>query len=190
MSTKKDRTRDTILTVAYGLFAKEGFTKLTMKDICEACSMSRGGLYSHFGSTCEVFEAILERISKKSEMNFRDEMQKGISAVEILDSALLKMREEMAHPEDSLSLAIYEYACSLPNDTMNHFHRTGELKWKELIEYGISRNEFNRVEVDELVNIILFAYQGVRMWSRIVDMSSYEIDAIVNHIRKQLVKKQ
>ena len=46
-----------------------------MKDICEATGMSMGGLYSHFGSTREGFEAILEKINQKDEMNF----QKGLA---------------------------------------------------------------------------------------------------------------
>ena len=62
MISKKERTRETILSVTYELFAREGFNKITMKDICEATGMSRGGLYSHFGSTREVFEAILEKM--------------------------------------------------------------------------------------------------------------------------------
>ena len=63
MISKKERTRETILSVTYELFAREGFNKITMKDICEATGMSRGGLYSHFGSTREVFEAIFEKMN-------------------------------------------------------------------------------------------------------------------------------
>lgn len=40
-----------------------------MKDIYEATGMSRGGLYSHFGSTREVFEVILKKINLKDEMD-------------------------------------------------------------------------------------------------------------------------
>ena len=53
MIRKKDRTRESILDTAYELFARDGFNKITMKDVCEATGMSRGGLYSHFGSTRE-----------------------------------------------------------------------------------------------------------------------------------------
>ena len=55
MISKKERTRESILDTAYELFARDGFNKITMKDICEATGMSRGGLYSHFGSTRELF---------------------------------------------------------------------------------------------------------------------------------------
>ena len=64
-------------------------------------------MYSHFGSTKEVFEAILEKINQKDEMNFQREMEEEMSAVAILDRALMLMRDEMEHAEDSLSLAMY-----------------------------------------------------------------------------------
>ena len=150
MISKKERTRESILDTAYELFARDGFNKITMKDICEASGMSRGGLYSHFGSTRELFEAILEKINQKDEMNFQKEME----------------------------------------DRMNYFNRIGEKKWSDLIEYGIVRGEFNTVNVKEIVHVILYAYQGVRMWSRIVSMTPEVYDSITNHIRKQLIKEQ
>ena len=45
MISKKERTREGILEASYELFARDGFNKITMKDICEATGMSRGGLY-------------------------------------------------------------------------------------------------------------------------------------------------
>ena len=72
---------------------------------------------------------------------------------------------------------------------MNHYNQVGVQKWSDLIAYGISRDEFNTVEIDEIVNVILYAYQGIRMWSRIVKMSPVVFDSITNYIRKQLVKE-
>lgn len=190
MSSKKERTREMILKVSYGLFAKDGFNKITMKDICEATGLSRGGLYSHFSSTKDIFEAILEKINQKDEMNFHKEMEEGLPAVEILSRALSLMEEEMEHSEDSLSLAMYEYAGTVETGLMNHFNQIGEQKWTDLIEYGIKRGEFKQVDVFETVNVILYVYQGVRMWSRIVHMTPETFKAITNHIQKQLVKEK
>ena len=190
MGSKKERTREYILEVSYRLFAKNGFNKVTMKDICEATNLSRGGLYSHFSSTRELFEAILEKLNQKDEMNFQEEMERGISATEILKNALVLMEDEMNHPEDSLSLAMYEYAGSVETDLMDHFNKIGEYKWTALIEYGIARGEFRNVNVSEIVNIILYAYQGVRMWSRIVTMPPDTFESITLHIKKQLLKEE
>ena len=42
--------------------------------------------------------------------------------------------------------------------------------WKKLIRYGIARKEFRPVEEDVITDIILFSYQGVRMWSQIIKL--------------------
>lgn len=187
MISKKERTREMIIRASYPLFARDGFNRVTMKDVCEATGLSRGGLYSHFAGVKELFEAVLTAINKKDEMNFYKEMEEGMSATEILDRALVLMRDEMAHPEDSLSLAMYEYAGTVSKDKMNHFNKIGEQKWTDLIEYGMARGEFQCVDVAEIVNVILYVYQGVRMWSRIVDMTPEVFDSITNHIKKQLL---
>ena len=190
VSGKKERTREMIISTSYGLFAKYGFNKITMKDVCEATGMSRGGLYSHFSSTKDLFEAILVQMNQKDEMDFYGEMEKEIPATEILDRALVLMRDEMEHSEDSLSLAMYEYAGAFTNDRMNHFNNIGEQKWTALVEYGMQRGEFCKVDVKEIVNVILYVYQGIRMWSCIVPMTSEVFDSIISHIRKQLVKER
>ncbi len=190
MYSKKEKTRAYILEKSYELFAKNGFNSITMKDICIATGLSRGGLYSHFSCIKEVFEAILEKINQKGAMNFFEEMERGISATDILNNALILIKDEMYHPEDSLSLAMYEYAGSTGREIMDHFNLIGEEKWKALIEYGISRGEFNNVNIIENVNIILYVYQGVRMWSRIVTMKPETIESIILYIKKQLIKEK
>lgn len=189
LSTKKESTREMIIDAAYNLFARDGFNKITMKDICEATGLSRGGLYSHFSGTDEIFAVILEKIQQKDEMNFEKEMTENIPAKSILERALSLMEYEMEHSEDSLSLAMYEYAGSVQNDLMDQFNQIYAGKWTSLIEYGIRRGEFNDISVKEMVDVIVYAYQGVRTWSRIVTMTPDTFKSITKHIRKQLIKE-
>lgn len=88
MISKRERTREMALETSYSLFARDGFNKVTMKDVCDATGLSRGGLYSHFAGTKELFEAILEKINQKDEMDFYKEMEEGMSAVDILNRAI------------------------------------------------------------------------------------------------------
>ena len=134
MAGKREKTRESIIDASYPLFAGKGFKQVTMKDVCEVTGMSRGGLYSHFSGTDELFEAVLENITEKSSMDFREEIKKGTSAVEILQKALSDMEEEMKHPEDSLNIALYEYAETVNNDVMERLNRNAEEKWKKLIQ--------------------------------------------------------
>ena len=161
-----------------------------MKDVCEITGMSRGGLYSHFSGTDKLFEAVLEKITEKSATDFQTEIKEGTSAVKILEKTLDNMEEEMKHPEDSLSMALYEYAETVNTDVMERLDRNAKEKWKMLIRYGIKRGEFQEVNVDEIVNAILYSYQGVRMWSRIISMKPKTIRSITDNIRKQLIGEQ
>ena len=190
MSTKREKTRELIIDASYALFADKGFKQVTMKDVCEITGMSRGGLYSHFSGTDKLFEAVLETITEKSDMDFKKEIDKGTSAMMILEKALADMEKEMMHPEDSLSIALYEYAETVNTDVMERLNRNAEEKWRMLIRYGIKRGEFQNVNVDEIVSVILYSYQGIRMWSRIIPMKSKTIRFITVHIRKQLTGEQ
>ena len=187
MSAKGIRTKDFILDASYALFAQKGFKQVTMKDVCEITNMSRGGLYSHFPDTATLFEALLEKISDKNAFDIDTEIDKGSPATVILDSALLQMQKEIGHPEDSLSVAIYEYSQINDPQRIIKLNHHAEDKWERLINYGIKTGEFRDVDVDEIVSIILYSYQGIRMWSRIIPMKKKVSDQIINHIRKQLI---
>ncbi len=184
--TKGEKTRENIIDASYALFAVKGFKQVTMKDVCEVTGMSRGGLYSHFSGTDQLFEAVLEKITEKSAADFQKEIEREIPAAKILESALHLMEEEMKHPKDTLSIALYEFVETTGSDIMEQLNRKAEEKWKKLIRYGIKRGEFREVNVDEIVNVILYSYQGARMWSRIISMKPKTFRSITDHIRKQL----
>ena len=96
MGNKKEQTREMILEASYPLFAKDGFNKITMKDICEATGLSRGGLYSHFSGTGEIFEAILSKLNEKDEMDFHIMAQSariGYFVLMVLASLILFISE-------------------------------------------------------------------------------------------------
>ena len=187
MPTKGEQTREHIMDVSYALFAEKGFKQVTMKDICEITDMSRGGLYSHFSSTKELFEAILERKTSTDEMNFEQDIKNNVPATTILENVLKHMEDEMNHPEDSLTAAIYEYGEVVDSQFMETLNKKSIKRWSALIKYGIKNGEFQDVDVDEVVNIILYSYQGVRMWSRIVPMKKKVTKSITDHIRSQLI---
>ena len=187
MGAKAERTRGAILDASYALFAEKGFKQVTMKDVCEVTNMSRGGLYSHFSGTDQLFEALLERITGEDAFDIENEIDKGTSAADILKSSLSRMKKEIGHPEESLSIAIYEYAQMCGFESIAKLNHRSEEKWEKLIEYGIERGEFNNVDVDEIVNVILYLYQGIRMWSRIMPVKKKTSDHIIDHIKKQLI---
>ena len=55
MGEKSEQKRKFILETARRVFVEKGFKNVTMKDIVEACKISRGGLYLYFENTSQIF---------------------------------------------------------------------------------------------------------------------------------------
>lgn len=187
MGRKGIQTKALIKSKAYQLFADRGFSKIIMKDICEACNLSRGGLYRHYGSTQAIFEEILDGVAAETNAVVQDGIQGGVSAVELLDNLLERLRREMLDKTRSLSYAVYEYSCTCKSDFMLRMNYEAEQKWQSLIVYGIRRGEFLAVDAKTMADMILYVYQGIRMWSRVIPMDEETVGNIIKKIRKDLV---
>ena len=61
-----------ILEKAKEVFVEKGFRSVTMKDIVDACEISRGGLYLYFSSTEEVFLEVLAAESEEADDVFSE----------------------------------------------------------------------------------------------------------------------
>lgn len=189
MSSKGIQTKESIRQTAYELFAEKGFTAVTMKDVCEACGLSRGGLYRHYSSTRQIFEEILAELSDSDFDFIQDSIGKGVPADVILEHILTNMQQEMQEDDRTLSYAIYEYSRVCDNSYLAALNRKAVEKWRLLLTYGISRGEFAMVEPGQMTDIILYVYQGVRMWSRVLPIPAQTVENIIDKIQSDLTGK-
>ncbi|MDO3412146.1 helix-turn-helix domain-containing protein [Saccharibacillus sp. CPCC 101409] len=60
MTDKSAERKQTIFTVALGLFSERGIKATSMQDIAERCGFSKGTLYQHFRSKEELIRSIHE----------------------------------------------------------------------------------------------------------------------------------
>lgn len=109
MNKRGQETRKHIKKCACSVFAEKGFKQVTMKDICEAAQLSRGGLYCHYESTRQIFQEIIEDMTGQQDNEIDLKIKQNQSAVTILDDILYKYENEMIDSRSSLSAAIYEY---------------------------------------------------------------------------------
>ena len=84
MGSKSVQKKKFILETARKVFVEKGFKRVTMKDIVEACEISRGGLYLYFGSTSEIFLEVLKMESEETDDVFSDNITEDTTAAEIL----------------------------------------------------------------------------------------------------------
>ena len=190
MGKKGDGTRKLIRERAAGLFEQRGFKNVTMNDICQATGLSRGGLYRHYDSTKQIFSEIVDELMQAQDNELSEKMKAELPATQILDEILERYRQEMMDGEASLSVAIYEYySGSATDDRENLLSKQYEYSvemWSAFISYGIKRGEFKETDARELIDILLFAYQGVRMYSTIMPLDEQIPVRIIHHVKKIL----
>lgn len=192
MNKRGEKTRDHIKKSAYLLFAEKGFKQVTMKDICEAAGLSRGGLYCHYQSTSQIFQEIINDMMSCQDNEFDQKIKQNLSAITILDDILEGYQKEMLDSQSSLSLAIYEYFSlndiAGKSNSLYEQYVISANTWKRLIQYGIDRKEFNNVDITAVFHLIIFSYQGVRMFSKLIPMNKEIPSGILKEIRKILVR--
>lgn len=189
MGAKGDKTKHFIKQQAKILFANKGFKNVTMKDICEVTELSRGGLYRHYNSTEQIFSEIISEFLDVQNDLFSESINKGLSATEILNEILNKYKSEMIDTQGSLSMAIYEYFSSREKEenVLSKRYILSYNSWSMLIKYGISRGEFKQVDINGVFDIILFSYQGVRMYSQLMPIPQETPERIIEQIKSLLL---
>lgn len=182
MGNKGTRTKEVIRRQAYRLFAEKGFKAVTMTDICEKTGLSRGGLYRYYSGTGQIFAEILSK-----EYVIAERIERKEKAGAILNDMLEAIRAEIMDKELSLSLAIYEYASLGNEDFFQNMNDKAKRRWIDLIEYGIETGEFQPVDAERVSDLILYYYQGLRMWSRVISFDERAAEHYVESIRQLLL---
>ena len=191
MGKKGEDTKKFIREKAACLFAQKGYKNVTMKDICAITGLSRGGLYRHYDSTQQIFSEIVDMLMNAQDNELSEKMAAGLPARQILEEILERYRMEMLDSSASLSVAIYEFFSENFSDGQDNLllrqYQYSVDMWSEFLAYGIKRGEFKQVECKEIIDIIIFSYQGVRMYSTIIPLDEEIPLKIINHIKKTLL---
>lgn len=182
MGNKGTKTKEKILKQAYRLFAEKGFKAVTMTDICEKTGLSRGGLYRYYSGTEQIFSDILSE-----EYVIANRIERKESASVILEDMLDAIKSEIMDKELSLSLAIYEYASLGNGDFFTEINNRAKKRWISLLDYGIETNEFKAADTEQITDLILYYYQGLRMWSRVISFDEQVAENYVKTVKQLLL---
>lgn len=194
MSLKGEKTKQLIRQKAYQLFAEKGFKEVTMQDICKLTGLSRGGLYRHYESTEQIFLEIANTFSDKQKNEVFTKIEQHIPATAILEELLLRYANEMIDYGNSISLAIYEFYSSTEvskeENSIKKQYEISKSAWTALINYGIGTKEFKPVNPESIFHVIIFAYQGVRMYSKLMKMGEDIPAQITDEIKRLLLPEE
>lgn len=183
MPTKGANTRKEICNIAAGLFSERGYKNVSMQDICNATGLSKGGLYRHFDSKSNL---LFEIISK--EKRVIEDIEEGKSAVDTLENLLALYYEDMKKCRESLSFALYEFAVSDESKVLKSGNEEDKQYWHRLVSHGVKTGEFNDINPDVVMNTFLYAYRGVEMWGRVLELDERTFDSLLEAVRILLIK--
>ena len=191
MGKKGDETKRFILEKALSLFAEKGFKNVTMKDICMETGLSRGGLYRHYESTHQIFSEIVDTLMSRQDNELSEKMKNKVPAPIILDEILERYKKEMLDSSGSLSIAILEFSSENQSDNNDNMlfkqYLYSKEMWKNFISYGVERGEFKKVDSEEMIDLIIFSYQGVRMFATILPIDEQIPERLISHVKKALL---
>ncbi len=180
MGAKSEQKKAYILEVAKEVFIEKGFRTVTMKDIVEACEISRGGLYLYYNNTAEIFRDVLKMEAGQTDSALEEKLSEDASAAEILMVFFKAQKSEILAKKGSLIMAIYEYyyihkGSSLENTLQNQFAVGVEII-KNLIEIGIENGEFVCAYPELEARNIMYALEGLKIMAQTTKLEAAEID--------------
>ncbi len=190
MAEKGIKTRQSIINTAAGLFSQKGFTAVTMKDICEVCKLSRGGLYRHFGSTKEIFIEVLERDENNAEESIDQAIALGLSAKRLLEGFFQLQKNDIAYSKNRIEVAVYEFSVAYPDQKEyleERYHSTVRI-FAKLIDYGQKKGELLEGDSVMLAEHIVIFLEGLKLSSKIIEISEDFLTKQFAILNKQFMK--
>jgi len=191
MAEKGDNTKRYIIQTAAGLFSRKGFTAVTMKDICEACNLSRGGLYRHFGSTKEIFIEVLEQDQNDAEESIDQAISLGLSAKKLMEGFFQLQKNDIAYNRNRIEVAVYEFSIACPDQKayLNERFQAAVRTFAKLIGYGQKRGEFQQGDPDMMAEHIVIFLEGLKLSAKILDISGDFLDKQVELLNSLIVRQ-
>lgn len=186
MGDKSVQKKKYIVETARKVFMERGFKKVTMKDIVEACDISRGGLYLYFENTSQIFAEVLKLEAEETDDVFSESIDEDATAVDILLLFLKEQKKEILRKKDTLTQAIYEYYFehNLPkkdNILKKQFDSAVKVIEK-LIETGVDNGEFVCDDCAGTARNIMFVLEGLKISAQTTGITSDAVDRELMYI--------
>lgn len=186
MGDKSLQKKNRIVEAAREVFFKRGYRAVTMKDIVEACGISRGGLYLYFANTKELFEAVLEQENQKVQSIFDSSMAKKANPGEILLMYLDEQKKEILKKKDNLAVATYEYM--FENELLDietPFKKRFQENVKaleQLIAAGVDQEWMICESPSEAARNIIYTLEGMKVAAQTIGVSAKVLDSQIEYI--------
>ncbi|MBQ4417829.1 MAG: TetR/AcrR family transcriptional regulator [Lachnospiraceae bacterium] len=195
MGEKSERKKQFIIEKARGVFARKGYKAVTMKDIVEACEISRGGLYLYFGSTREIFEAVMA--AENAEEDAEDvALTRAINinapASDMLAIFIKAQKKEVFRKRNNLTVASYEYFTEITGggagqeDLKGRFD-TAVMIIERLIMSGVESGEFICDDPEGWARNLMYVIEGMKVSAHTMGVTESMFDREMLYVLGNLV---
>lgn len=191
MSTKGDISRTRILSEARKLFAKNGYSSVTMQDICKAAGISRGGLYRHYSSTEEILSAIIEKDESDALEFLTGAVLDKISGAEMFKTFIRLRIDILLDPTECIDNAFIEFAANseIGKMLLKERARNSIQILSEMIELGCIDGSFSCNDPKTTGKMILWILEGMGKHNALIPLTREEADDTFEYIMNMIVKK-
>ena len=188
--TKGDLTKARILSCASQLFTEKGFTAVTMKDICEATGLSRGGLYRYFGSTSEMMLCLMEKEQENADIQASESRRQGSGPLEMLEDFLNAHRRYMMSPAGRLELAMNQFAITSEEGRSANSRRldTAVKRLRALIEAGQAQGVFREGDSEVMALHVMLMLGALREQTAISGYREELVSSLLKSVKIYILK--
>lgn len=186
MGDKSLQKKNMIVEAAREVFLKRGYRAVTMKEIVEACGISRGGLYLYFANTKELFEAVLERENQTLSSILELSAAKKSNPGEILLMYLDEQKKTILKKKGNLAVATYEYM--FENKLLNHevpaekCFEENVKALEQLIADGVAQEWMVCENPAEAARNIVYTLEGMKVTAQTTGVSAKALDSQIAYI--------
>lgn len=194
MSDKSAQKKKFIVETARQVFKEKGFKEVTMKDIVDACNISRGGLYLYFQSTREIFEDVLKLEQEDADDVFEAGISREATPSDVLALFLKEQKKELLNRKFSLNKAVYEYffenhVPSKENLLKRQFDAAVYIIEK-LIDAGVESGEFYCEDSRGAARNIMYVLEGLKIASETRGISEAVVDREIMYVMQGLIAEE
>ncbi|MBD5394431.1 MAG: TetR/AcrR family transcriptional regulator [Lachnospiraceae bacterium] len=194
MSDKSAQKKKYILETARTVFMEKGYKNVTMKDIVDACDISRGGLYLYFSSTREIFLEVLKLEQQETDDVFEKSIPKEAEPSDILALFLKEQKRELLGKKPELIKASYEFFFEEQNFDKDNILKkqfdSAVLVIQRLIESGVERGEFYCEEPRRTASNIMYVLEGLKIASQTRGITEAAVDREIMYVMQGLIAEE
>lgn len=190
MGEKSLQKKKHILDTARKVFAEKGYKNVTMKDIVEACEISRGGLYLYFESREQIFREVLEMEAGETDDALAESLAEE-TAADILTLFLKEQKREILHRQNSLTMAVYEFYFEQKDEERGNVLKrqfdAGVRVLEKLIRAGTQSGEFYCEDPRGAAANIMYVLDGMKLDSLTIGVTEKMVDEQFLYLMQELV---